>query len=87
MRVTKKMRADAITICELDGGSARDCADSIGAEDSAINLAVLAVRVVCDLGVDWSDDLIDFIDWREAGGILRDGWSPGDPVVRRGGRS
>ena len=51
-----------------------------------MTLATEAMAAVVRIGIRVDDD-VQFHEWREAGGLLRDGWTPGDPVVRlRGGK-
>ena len=85
--ISDKMRRDAILICELAGHCAEAIGDSVedaGASKGASSLAIDARWAARDCAwpsLGYADSCL------EAAALLRDGWSPGDPVVRRGGGS
>ncbi len=83
MRIGDKTRADAATLCELAG----NCADAISeivvdteASKAASLLATDARWAASDCAwpsLGYADSCL------EAAALLRDGWSPGDPVKRK----
>ena len=87
-RIGKRTRDQAARICDMAASSSwctyQGIADAIGAGNEAIDLASAACGVAVDallwLGPQRGMDA-------HAAALLRDGWCPGDPVVRlRGGK-
>lgn len=88
MRISKKTREEAIVGCEGVGGMRLRRVDTDTrefADDDAEQLGWAAMRAVDD-GAHGAHDETDSIhdqigfQWLEAAALLRDGWSPGDPV-------
>jgi len=84
VRVTKKMRDRAITLLLCDASeliAGVDLPNVPSTSDRLVYRACVAVWEASGFALDLATDCL------EAAALLRDGWSPGDPVVRRGGGS
>ena len=78
-RISKRTREQAIEICEQRYMSEFHAIGYVSpgaiAKDLDANLTALDLSLDAWLAVPGDD-------WLEASGLLRDGWCPGDPVVR-----
>ncbi len=83
MRIGDKTRADAATLCELAG----NCADAISeivVDTEASKAASLLAFDARWAASDCARPRLGYTDsCLEAAALLRDGWSPGDPVERK----
>ena len=81
-KISDRTRAQAIAICEQRSDVSNEMRsdgrvrDETGSSQTALELAWHARDVAVSFGVYYG------YRWLEASGLLRDGWCPGDPVVR-----
>lgn len=85
-RISKKTRDEAILICAIAASSAGITpytwiTDSLRASDASYSLACAAVEKVHESKPRYKKGVAEWCEQdAEAECLLRDGWSPGDPV-------
>jgi hypothetical protein len=90
MRISKRVREEAILICDATAADYAANVDAGAAIESFRGEAATLADEACDvvqrvLPVAWNLAVREVLclDYAEAAALLRSGWSPGDPVTLR----